>query len=56
MAHQVNPAGFRTGKTFLWTINQANNFGNKHTSLNKNVNQFRGVKQVANQILQRSNF
>lgn len=55
MAHQVNPAGFRTGKTFLWTTNQANNFGNKQNSLNKVVNQYRGLEQTVNQILQRSN-
>lgn len=55
MAHQVNPAGFRTGKTFLWNSNQSISFGNSQTVLNKNVNTFRGLEQTANQILQRSN-
>ena len=56
MAHQVNPTGFRTGKTFLWSKNQLTNFGNNQKLINKNVNQTRGLEQTADQILQRSNF
>ena len=56
MAHQVNPAGFRNGKTFLWNKNQTTNFGNNQKLLNKNVNQPQGLEQTADQILQRSNF
>lgn len=56
MSHQVNPAGFRTGKTFLWNNSQSPSFGNNQNLVNKNVNQARGLEQTANQILQRSNF
>jgi hypothetical protein len=56
MAHQVNPTGFRSGKTFLWNNNQTYYSGNSQKLLNKNVNQSKGLKQTADQILQRSNF
>lgn len=56
MAHQVNPTGFRTGKTFLWNYSCPSVLGSSQKLVNKNVNQARGLEQAADQILQRSNF
>ena len=47
MAHPVNPAGFRLGKTFLWSVNSYNDL--------KNVNQTSGLGFTTNQVLARNN-
>lgn len=55
MAHQVNAAGFRLGKTFLWNNTEIINPTNKSTQLIKNANTSQGLDNTLNYILQRQN-
>lgn len=54
MAHQVNPSGFRAGKTFLWDKNDVTQMSNNITGY-KNINLLAGVSNTINQVLQRNN-
>lgn len=55
MAHQVNAAGFRSGKTFLWNNNEIINQSNKSNQLIKNTNTAQGLSDTLNYMLQRQN-